>query len=391
MFRFDPFGHVSWPVPRARVAALVLVSTLVAGPPVAALQATDGLPPEAIGLDRTAEIDRWVGTWRSLTDTTSDGRAFRFRYALERFGPTGKLFTFTIRQVFEDGEDRLLWTGAKGWDPLRRVTFNDQMAPGGIVGRGVYVPDPEGKLVIRSRGAGPGGPIPPIMDASSPLEGGGFRTVTSVLRDGAWVETRVDVWSPWDEAESPGPPGATGGPGASAGAEADPDAAAAALRRLVGSWEITPVASSAPTGRLDVRWLPGGRTLQKAMRRLDGPGTGPASHGVIGFDPASGTLRGIDFQSMIWPENRRVDLVFESEYWADDGWIRRIYTVRYPPGEPLMPDAGRGGVERRYRETLTFEGEDAIRWETEIDRGGRWEPFGNGGSRLRRLGDPGRG
>ncbi len=163
--------------------------------------------------------------------------------------------------------------------------------------------------------------------------------------------------------------------------------AASGMSRLVGSWSVTPVGRPEPAGLLEVLWSENQHTLRKRMSLLRGSGAGVRAEGVVGLDPATGTLKGIDFQSMIWPKNRLVHLMFESEYIVSGTAIQRLYTVTYPPGEPLMPFPDRGGTQRQFRETYTFQNDDFILWTTEILDSGEWKPFSGAGagSELRRL------
>ncbi len=329
-------------------------------------------PEGGAGQNFMRELSPWIGSWQSTPDSTADGRHFRFHLDLEWSDPNQSLIDYSIHQAFEDGERRLLWEGTKGFDPHRGVTFSDQRSPNGLVGRGVYERGPDATLVVHSKGFSSRGPIQPIRDVFEPHVGErAFRTETHMFLDGEWQMTGADEWRPRDARVIP------------------PDSlrAAGAIGRLVGAWSVQAVGRDEPTGRLDVTWSENNHTLRKRMSLLRGPSAGVAAEGIIGFDPATQTLKGLDFQSMIWPEDRLVHLMFSSEYRVSGDSIQRLYTVSYPPREPLMPSKDRGGTTREFRETYRFVTDDLIQWTTEIREEGEWKPFGGAGagSELRRI------
>lgn len=151
-------------------------------------------------------------------------------------------------------------------------------------------------------------------------------------------------------------------------ASANRDGSLHLLSPLLGAWG----APQAPDRIVhDYRWTVGGQ----AMR---------VREGFASAEPDAAELDGTVFWS---PEHGRIEFVavagedhgrlFRGEYRAlDDGRIERVYTVFYrtaadTPGEEL------GGLERRYREVYTIEGE-ALQATLEWWRDGRWQPFGPG-------------
>ena len=150
----------------------------------------------------------WLGTWRSQTQRAQDGRAFHFIYETGWYDRAETLIRFTIHQVFEDGEQRFLWEGMKGFDPERNVTFSEQYSPSGARGRGTYTAGPDGTLTVHGRGTAPDGSTFGVRDVFEPVSGErSFVTTGYLERDGEWRQMNRDVWHPVAGAGTP--PGAT--------------------------------------------------------------------------------------------------------------------------------------------------------------------------------------
>lgn len=166
------------------VLALALVATALGPGWVHAQQ-------RPVLLDR---LDPYVGSWRTDPRTGPDGRAFHFTYRLVWFDPARTLVEMTIRQVFDDGEDRLLWTGFKGWDRAGdEPVYYRGFSPGGRAAAGAVRMDGE-QLVTEYAGWGPTGPVVRIRDVFGPVVDGSFESVTLVERDGGWREVMRDRW-----------------------------------------------------------------------------------------------------------------------------------------------------------------------------------------------------
>lgn len=158
----------------------------------------------AINENLVPEIARWIGTWDAQERETPEGRGFRFRFDLFWYDSVHSVIGFRIEQHFSDGEQRLLWEGTKGYDPIRQVTYSEQRSPTtGLIGRGVYFRGEDGSLMIDGEGFGPRGQRIRALDILQPRPGGdGFRTVTRFWRNGRWVDGTPDEWRPAAAASS---------------------------------------------------------------------------------------------------------------------------------------------------------------------------------------------
>lgn len=156
--------------------------------------------------------------------------------------------------------------------------------------------------------------------------------------------------------------------GAPPSADGERDGSLHVLGPLLGAWGPR----EAPNRIVhDYRWTVGGQ----AMRIREGFAVGEAEtaelDGTVFWSPEHGR---IEFVAVAGEDQGRL---FRGEYRElDDGRIERVYTVFYrtaadTPGEDL------GGLERRYREVYTIDG-DALKATLEWWRDGRWQPFGPG-------------
>lgn len=150
------------------------------------------------------------------------------------------------------------------------------------------------------------------------------------------------------------------------------------LRPLLGAWGPREAKDRIVH---DYRWTVG----EQAMRMREGFAVGHPEDaeldGTVFWSPERGRLEFVAVAGKDKSQGR----LFRGDYRVlDDGRIERTYTVHYrtladTPGEEL------GGLERRYREVYTIEG-DALTATLEWWRDGRWQPFGPGQYALVRRG-----
>ena len=167
------------------------------------------------------------------------------------------------------------------------------------------------------------------------------------------------------------------------------------MQRLVGEWQVFAEPDKPSDSVNEWAWANGRRAILKKNTILEGNrflGNRPApeqiSQGLIGYNPASNRIVGTTYQTLIVSGDKRVHMVFESEYrFPNENIIRRLYTVTFPFGDRGIPLPENGGYQRSFRETYTFLDDNTIIWTTDILNNGEWENFGPNpnGSTLRRV------
>lgn len=142
------------------------------------------------------------------------------------------------------------------------------------------------------------------------------------------------------------------------------------LRPLLGGWGPREAKDRIVH---DYRWTVGEQAMRMREGFAVGHPEGAELDGTVFWSPERGR---IEFVAVAGKDKSQGRL-FRGEYrLLDDGRIERVYTVHYrtladTPGEEL------GGLERRYREVYTIEG-DALTATLDWWRDGRWQPFGPG-------------
>lgn len=142
----------------------------------------------------------YMGHWRSEEKTTQDGRrTYRFEYELAYFDTAKTIAKMTILQVYANGEQNLLWTGFKGWDPIEQETYYYAFSPLGRVSSGRFAM--AGELFMTFYDAFDSrGQAVEIRDVFEPVKGGEFDNV-SFLRLAGEQEWRVIARDTWQRIE----------------------------------------------------------------------------------------------------------------------------------------------------------------------------------------------
>jgi hypothetical protein len=140
-----------------------------------------------------AELARYIGDWDSNLQKDPTDREYRFHYRLEWYDRARSLVKMTIYQNFTDGEDRLLWEGFKGWNPMEEKTFYYGFSPSGRAGFGGL--RKEGEMLHTEYDAkGPRGGLK-IRDTFTPLSEDSFRSETYLLRGDSWQKMTDETWT----------------------------------------------------------------------------------------------------------------------------------------------------------------------------------------------------
>lgn len=166
---------------------------------VSSLAQSDFPPPVRQDTAKTdfEALGDYIGQWRSEEKQARDKneRPFRFEYELSYFDADRTIAHMVIRQVFADGEERLLWIGFKGWDSVERQTYYHGYSPLGRVARGKFIEDGDHFITFYA-GSDVDGQVVEVRDVFTPVENDQYENVTYLrpAGDDAWRIVARDVW-----------------------------------------------------------------------------------------------------------------------------------------------------------------------------------------------------
>lgn len=332
-------GTVAGAVSVAALLALACVGDLRAQTPPGAGR---GQPEASAHPTEMEAFAPYVGTWRAEDRSGADGRVSHFVYSLAWFDAAHSIVEMTIEEHFDEGEERLLWRGFKGWDSVEDRLYYHGFSPGGRAARG-EVRLEGSDLVTEYDGWAPTGAPVRVRDIFTVVENDAFsgRTLVRATPEGDWREVSSDRWTRMDD---------------SAAIELQDELAP--LHPLLGSW----VGDAAAAGReLHSIWTwsagaAGGAVLGSVEEAFDGGPLEANMLELIGWDAAQEQIR---FSTL----NGRGGFSMSGVMRVDSTAIQRDWTM-----------TSRDGSTMRGRDRLDLVGPDRIRWTQEFERDGAWEP-----------------